>query len=260
MSRLSVLVSAFVTMLAAWSPAAAQYQTLSVFAAASMKNALDEIDAAYTIKTGTWITASYAASSALAKQIEQGAPADVFVSADTDWMDYATAKKTINESTRADLLGNSIVLIAPKDSRIDTVDIGPGFDLAKLVGDDWIATGNVRSVPVGKYAKAALEKLGAWQAAKPKFVMTENVRAALTLVARGEAALGIVYSTDAKVEPGVKIVGTFPADSYPAIIYPVAATTTAKPETADYLAFLHSTAAKNILEKYGFKFLVSPST
>jgi molybdate transport system substrate-binding protein len=236
-------------MLAAWSPAAAQYQTLSVFAAASMKNALDEIDAAYTIKTGTWITASYAASSALAKQIEQGAPADVFVSADTDWMDYATAKKTINESTRADLLGNSIVLIAPKDSRIDTVDIGPGFDLAKLVGDGKIATGDVKSVPIGKYAKAALEKLGAWQATEPKFAMTESVRAALTLVARGEAVLGIVYSTDAKVEPGVKIVGTFPADSYPAIIYPVAATTTAKPETADYLAFLHSTAAKNILEK-----------
>ena len=152
------------------------------------------------------------------------------------------------------------MLIAPKDSRIDTVDIGPGFDLAKLVGDGRIATGDVKSVPVGKYAKAALEKLGAWQATEPKFAMTESVRAALTLVARGEAVLGIVYSTDAKVEPGVKIVGTFPADSYPAIIYPVAATTTAKPETADYLAFLHSTAAKNILEKYGFKFLVSPST
>jgi molybdate transport system substrate-binding protein len=247
-------------MLAAWSPAAAQYQTLTVFAAASMKNALDEIDAAYTIKTGTSIAASYAASSALAKQIEQGAPADVFVSADTDWMDYATAKKTINESTRVNLLGNSIVLIAPKDSEIGIVDIGPGFDLAKLAGDGRIATGDVKSVPVGKYAKAALEKLGAWQAAEPKFAMTESVRAALTLVARGEVALGIVYSTDAKIEPGVKIIGTFPADSYPVIIYPVAATTTAKPETADYLAFLHSMAAKNILEKHGFKFLLNPST
>ena len=116
----------------------------------------------------------------------------------------------------------------------------------------------MKAVPVGKYAKAALEKLGAWQAAEPKFAMAESVRAALTLVARGEAVLGIVYSTDAKVEPGVKIVGTFPADSHPAIIYPVAATTTAKPETADYLAFLRSSAAKTILEKYGFKFLVSP--
>ena len=260
MSRLSVLVSAFVTMLAAGSPAAAQYQTLTVFAASSMKSALNEIDAAYTIKTGTWITTNYAASSVLAKKIEQGAPADVFVSADTDWMDHATARKTIDESTRANLLGNSIVLIAPKDSKIDIVDIGPGFDLAKLAGDGRITTGNVKSVPVGKYAKAAVEKLGAWQAAEPKFAMTANVRAALAVVARGEAALGVVYSTDAKVEPGVKIVGTFPADSCPAIIYPVAATTTAKPGTADYLAFLHSTAAKNIFEKHGFKFLVSPST
>ena len=146
------------------------------------------------------------------------------------------------------------MLIAPKDSKIDNVTIGPGFDLAKLAGDGKIATGDVKAVPVGKYAKAALEKLGAWQAAEPKFAMAESVRAALTLVARGEAALGIVYSTDAKVEPGVKIVGTFPADSHPPIIYPVAATATAKPEAADYLAFLRSAAAKTILEKYGFTF------
>ena len=189
-----------------------------------MKNALDDIDAAYTAKTGVKVSASYAASSALAKQIEQGAPADIFVSADTDWMDYAIGKKNINESTRVNLLGNSLVLIAPKDSRIDHVTIGAGFDLAKLAGDGKIATGDVKSVPVGKYAKAALEKLGAWQAAAPKFAMAESVRAAMALVARGEAVLGIVYSTDAKVEPGVKIVGTFPADSHPAIIYPVAAT------------------------------------
>ena len=178
-----------------------------------MKNALDDINAAYTAKTGVKITVSYAASSALAKQIEQGAPADVFISADTDWMDYAIGKKNINEPTRVNLLGNSIVLIAPKDSRIENVTIGQGFDLAKLAGDGKIATGDVKAVPVGKYARAALEKLGAWQAAEPKFAMAESVRAALTLVARGEAALGIVYSTDAKIEPGVKIVGTFPADS-----------------------------------------------
>ena len=170
------------------------------------------------------------------------------------------SQKTINEPTRVNLLGNTMVLIAPKDSKIDNVNIGPGFDLAKLAGDGKIATGDVKSVPVGKYAKSALEKLGAWEAAEPKFAMAENVRAALTLVARGEAVLGIVYSTDAKVEPGVKIVGTFPADSHPAIIYPIAATTTAKPETADYLAFLRSSAAKAIFEKYGFKFLVSPTT
>ena len=242
------------------SSATAQDKSLTVFAAASMKNALDDVDTAYTAKTGVRIVASYAASSALAKQIEQGAPADIFVSADTDWMDYATAKKNINEPTRVNLLGNSIVLIAPKDSKIDTVTIGAGFDLAKLAGDGKIATGDVKAVPVGKYARAALEKLGAWQAAEPKFAMADSVRAALTLVARGEAALGIVYSTDAKVEPGVKSVGTFPADSHPPIIYPVAATTTAKAEAADYLAFLRSSAAKTIFEKYGFKFLVSPTT
>jgi molybdate transport system substrate-binding protein len=233
---------------------------LTVFAAASMKNALDDIDAAYTAKSGVKIAASYAASSALAKQIEQGAPADIFLSADTDWMDYTTAKKAIDEPTRVNLLGNSIVLIAPKDSKVDNVAIGSGFDLAKLAGDGKIATADVKSVPVGKYAKASLEKLGAWTAAEPKFAMTENVRAALALVARGEVALGIVYSTDAKVEPGVKIVGTFPPDSHPAIIYPVAATTTAKSEAADYLAFLRSATAKAVFEKYGFKFLVSPTT
>src|SRR6201985_1244927 len=241
-------------------PANAEDKTLTIFAAASMKNALDDVNAAYTAKTGVKISASYAASSALAKQIEQGAPADIFVSADTDWMDYATAKKNINEPTRVNLLGNSIVLIAPKDSKIDNVTIGQGFDLAKLAGDGKIATGDVKSVPVGKYAKAALEKLGAWQAASSKFAMGESVRAALALVARGEAVLGIVYSTDAKAEPGVKIVGTFPADSHPPLIYPVAQTSTAKPDTTGYLAFLKTSAAKAIFEKYGFSFLVSPTT
>jgi molybdate transport system substrate-binding protein len=261
MNRLAGIVTAFVLVLAsAASPATAQEKTLTVFAAASMKNALDDIDAAYTAKTGVNVNASYAASSVLAKQIEQGAPADVFVSADTDWMDYAIKQKNINEATRVNLLGNSIVLIAPKDSKIDNVDIGPGVDLAKLAGDGKIATGDVKAVPVGKYAKAALEKLGAWQAAEPKFAMAESVRAALTLVARGEAVLGIVYSTDAKVEPGVKIVGTFPADTHPPIIYPVAATTTAKPEATEYLDFLKSSAAKTILEKYGFKYLITSST
>lgn len=261
MIRIAGLFTAFVIVAGAGlSPAAAEDKTITVFAAASMKNALDEVDAAYTARTGTKFSVSYAASSVLAKQIEQGAPADVFVSADTDWMDYAISKKTINEPSRVNLLGNSIVLIAPKDSKLDNVAIAQGFDLAKLAGDGRIATGDVKSVPAGKYAKAALTSLGAWQAAEPKFAMAESVRAALTLVARGEANLGIVYSTDAKVEPGVKIIGTFPADSHPAIIYPVAATATAKPETNDYLAFLRSAAAKTILEKYGFKFLVSPST
>src|SRR5262249_29849668 len=170
MTRLAGIFVAFLALVGvAISPAAAQDKTITVFAAASMKNALDDINAAYTAKTGVKVTTSYAASSALAKQMEQGAPADVFISADTDWMDYAIGKKNINEPTRVNLLGNSIVLIAPKDSKIDNVTIGQGFDLAKLVGDGKIATGDVKAVPVGKYAKAALEKLGAWSAAEPKF-------------------------------------------------------------------------------------------
>src|SRR4029077_1671120 len=135
-------------------------------------------------KSGVKISANYGASSALARQIEQGAPADIFASADTDWMDYAIQKNAIKEPTRVNLLGNSLVLIAPKDSKIDNVAIGPGFDLAKLIGDGRIATADVKSVPVGKSARAALEKLGAWPAAEAKFAMTENVRAALALVAR----------------------------------------------------------------------------
>lgn len=259
MHRLAGLLAAF-TLLCGAAPALAQDRSLTVFAAASMKNALDEVDAAYTARTGVRIVASYAASSALAKQIEQGAPADVFVSADADWMDYAIAKRTINEPTRINLLGNNIVLIAPKQSKLDEVTIGAGFDLSKLAGDGRIATGDVKAVPSGKYARAALEKLGAWQAVEPKFAMAENVRAALTLVARGEAPLGIVYATDAKVEPGVKIVGAFPADSHPAIVYPVAATATAKTEAGNYLAFLRSPAAKAIFEKYGFSFLIRPTS
>ena len=241
-------------------PAAVQDKTLTVFAAASMKNALDEANAAYTAKTGTKVVSSYAASSALAKQLEQGAPADVFISADTDWMDYSAGKKTINDPSRVNLLGNKIVLIAPKDSKVESVMIGPGFDLAKLAGGGKIATGDVKAVPVGKYARAALEKLGAWQAAEPKFAMAESVRAALALVSRGEAALGIVYETDAKVESGVKTIGVFPADSHPAIIYPVAATPNAKPDADGYLAFLRSAAAKAIFEKYGFTFLIKPTS
>jgi molybdate transport system substrate-binding protein len=261
MYRLAGVFFAFAMLCGSVSPpASAQERNLTTFAAASMKNALDDIDAAFTAKTGLRINGSFAASSVLAKQIEQGAPADIFISADTDWMDYLAAKKAINESTRINLLGNSIVLIAPKDSKVDKVTIGQGFDLAKLAGNGRIATGDVSAVPVGKYAKAALEKIGAWQAAEPKFAMAESVRAALTLVARGEAALGIVYATDARVEPDVKIVGTFPADSHPPIIYPVAATSTAKPDTSDYLAFLSSTAAKTIFEKYGFTYLIRPTS
>lgn len=241
------------------SPALAQ-ETLTVFAAASLKNALDDVDAQFTKASGIKIAASYAASSTLAKQIEEGAPADVFASADVDWMDYAQQKKLIENATRINLLGNRLVLIAPKDSPLGDVAIGPGFDLAALAGDGHVVTGDVRAVPVGRYAKAALEKLGAWTKVEPKMAMTENVRAALALVARGEAPLGIVYATDAKVEPGVKTVGTFPADSHPPIVYPFAATVGAKQQAAHYLAFLRSPAAKIIFERYGFTMLAKPAS
>jgi len=240
-------------------PAAAQ-ETVTVFAAASLKNALDEVNTAYGARSAAKIVVSYAASSALMKQIEQGAPADVFISADLEWMDYGAQKKLIKDDTRANLLGNKLVLIAPKDSKLAEVTIGPGFDLARLAGDGRIATGDVRAVPVGRYAKAALEKLGAWAAAEPKMAMAENVRAALALVGRGEAPLGIVYETDAKVEPNVKIVGVFPDTSHPPITYPFALTATAKPAAAPYLSFLRSQAAKAIFEKYGFSYLIRPTS
>ena len=254
------LLSAILCAVVASSASFAQEKSLTVFAAASMKNALDDVHAAFTRETGVKVTASYAASSALGRQIENAAPADVFASADLEWMDYLAQKKLIKDGTRVNLLGNRLVLIAPKDSATGDVTIGQGFDLARLAGDGHIATGDVRAVPVGKYAKAALEKLGAWTAAGPKFAMTENVRAALTLVARGEAPLGIVYATDAAVEPKVKVIGTFPADSHPAIVYPAAATATAKPEALQYLGFLRSPAAKRIFESYGFTFLAYPSS
>jgi molybdate transport system substrate-binding protein len=239
--------------------AAAQQQPLIVFAAASMKNALDDVDAAFSKQTGIKVVASYEASSALMKQIEQGAPADVFISADPDWMDYGEKRNLINNSTRVNLLGNRLVLIAPKTSPIDNVTIGPGFDLAGLAGKGRVATGDVRAVPVGIYAKAALEKLGIWTAVEPKMAMAANVRAALLLVARDEAPLGIVYATDAKVEPSVKIVGIFPEDSHPPIIYPVALTAHAKPDASKYLDFLRTAAAKTIFERYGFGYLIKPA-
>jgi len=255
-ARLSLAGVAFLITTAGLSPASAQETTITVFAAASMKNALDDVAKLYTEKTKAKVVASYAASSALARQIENGAPADLFASADLDWMDYVEKKGLVKQGTRFDLLGNRIVLIAPRDSKVDKIDIKPGFDLAGLAGDGRIATGDVQAVPVGKYAKAALEKLGAWEKAAPKFAMAENVRAALTLVARGEAAYGIVYQTDAAVEPGVKIVGTFPADTYTPVTYPVALLKDAKPEAQGLLDFLRSNRVKKIFEQYGFAYLI----
>jgi molybdate transport system substrate-binding protein len=268
--RVSVVIFGVVALvLVVWqcvpqiSPIAARSQDkiITVFAAASMKNALDDVNEIFTTRTGIKVAASYDASSALMKQIEGGASADAFVSADLKWMDYGAEKKVVNESTRINLLGNVLVLIAGKDSKIDHVDIEPGFDLAKLAGDGRIATGDViKEVPVGLYAKARLEKLGVWPSVESKMAMTVNVRAALAYAARGEAPLSIVYATDAKIEPGVKVVGVFPDNSDDPIVYPVAATVNAKPWTIEYLAFLRSAAAKSIFAGYGFSVLAKPTS
>jgi len=234
----------------------AQDKTITVFAAASLTNALDDVDRAFTKQSGIRIVVSYGASSALAQRIEQGAPMDVFASANLRWMDYCARKK----ATRVNLLGNKLVLIAAKDAKIDSVTIGPGFDLAKLVGDGRVATGNVREVPVGLYAKAALERLGAWAAVEPKMAMAEDVRAALGMVARGEAPLCIVYETDANIEPAVKVIGVFPDNTHDPIIYPVTLRANAKPDAVRYFSFLQTQTAKSVFEKYGFNFLVKPAT
>ncbi|MFD2263969.1 molybdate ABC transporter substrate-binding protein [Lacibacterium aquatile] len=229
-------------------------EKVTVFAAASMKNALDAINVEWA-KGGKEAVASYAASSALAKQIESGAPADIFISADLDWMDYVAGKKLIKDATRTHLLGNRIVLVAAKH-KAKPVEIKPGFDLAALVGDGRLAMGAVDSVPAGKYGKAALEKLGAWSGVSAKVAGAESVRAALLLVSRGEAPYGIVYKTDAAADPAVAIVGTFPEDSHPPIIYPVAVLADSKSADAmAYLDFLKSAAAKPIFEKEGFAVL-----
>ncbi len=234
--------------------AAAQSGGLTVFAAASLKNALDAAAAQWRKETGKRVAISYAASSTLAKQIENGAPADLFISADLDWMDYLQQRRLIDPASRVNLLGNSLVLVAPKDSKIQ-VTIAPGFPLASLLGDGRLAIGEPNSVPAGKYAKAALEKLGVWPAVAGRVAAAETVRAALALVARGEAPLGIVYATDAHAEPGVKIVGTFPADSHSPVTYPLALIATAKPDAKSLAEYLRSPAAALLFEAAGFTVL-----
>ncbi len=222
-----------------------------VFAAASLKGPLDEAAAAFKAETGTTIVISYAGSNALARQIEQGAPAELFISADTDWMDYVAQKDLIAADTRVDLLSNALALIAPADSAT-TLEIADGFDLSGAVGESKLALADPDAVPAGKYAKAALSALGVWDAVQPKVARAENVRAALALVARGEAAFGIVYVTDAMAEPKVKAVGVFPAATHDPILYPAALTRTATPEAAAFLTFLKGAAAGAIFAKAGF--------
>lgn len=239
--------------------AQAQDKELVIFAAASMKNALDEAAVGFARQTGKPAPKiSYAASNTLAKQIEAGASADIFVSADLDWMDYLAQRNLIKPQTRVNLLGNKIVLVAPKDAA-KPIAIGPGLNLATALSGGMLAMGNVDAVPAGKYGKAALEKLGAWDGVKGQIAQAESVRAALLLVSRAESPLGIVYQTDAAADPGVAIVGTFPDDSHPPIIYPVAVTKdSTNPDAATFVAYLRSPEVKPVFEKQGFTVLNKP--
>lgn len=240
-------------LLAVGSPMSHAAATFTVFAAASLKNALDDIVKAHEARTNDKVVVSYAASPALARQIEAGAPADIFVSADLDWMDYLEKRKLIKPASRQNLLRNRIVLIAPSDSKA-TLKIAPGFPFASALGKERLAMADPNSVPAGKYGKASLEALGVWKDVQARVAAAENVRAALMLVARGEAPFGIVYSTDAAVEPKVRIVDLFPEYTHPPIIYPAALLATSKSAAAaSFLSSLNQPAARVIFEKYGFK-------
>ncbi len=225
---------------------------LTVFAAASLKNALDEVDAAYArAPGGVPVTASYAASSTLARQIEQGAPADVFVSADGDWMDYVAERGLIRTGTRANLLTNTLALIAPRDSAVK-LRMGRGVAIAAALGSGRLAMAGP-DVPAGRYGRAALTSLGVWDSVKSRTALGENVRATLQFVARGEAPLGVVYDTDAMADPSVRIVALFPKASHPQILYPVAVVARSRnPAAAAYVRFLASPTAGAIFRKYGF--------
>jgi molybdate transport system substrate-binding protein len=237
-------------------PVPAAAQDVLVFAAASLKNALDDIGGLYQKASGHKVTVSYAASSVLAKQVENGAPADVFLSADLDWLDYLAGHQLIKPETRINLLGNRLVLIAPK-AEATPVAIADGFPLAERLGASGrLAVGDPAHVPAGKYARAALEHLGVWASVADRLAPAASVREALALVSRGEAPLGIVYETDARVDPGVVIVGTFPEDSHPPVIYPGAIVATSdNPNAVTFLGFLRAPSAVSVFEHYGFTVL-----
>lgn len=231
---------------------AARAQDVLVLAAASTKNAVEKLAAQFKAKTGATVTSSFAASSALAKQIENGAPADIFISADLDWMDYLQKRDLIKTDSRVNLLGNELVVVVPKGSPLKP-DLSKGGKLADQLGDGRLATGDPSNVPVGKYAKAALESLGQWTAVEPKLARADSVRAALVLVSRGEVPLGIVYRTDAAVDPGVEVAATFPQDSYPAITYPAALVASSKsPAAVALLDYMKSPDGMAVWTEFGF--------
>jgi molybdate transport system substrate-binding protein len=225
---------------------------LLVFAAASLTEALEEIGKQYTAETGQGVKFSFAASSALARQLEAGAAADAFVSADVEWMDYVQARGLIDRTSRRDLLANRLVLIVPQESAV-SLEIAPGFPLAAALGPRGrLATGDPDYVPVGRYARSALSSLGVWSDVADRLVRADNVRTALAFVARGEAPLGIVYATDARIEPRVRVVGTFPEDSHPRIVYPVAVAHGARPGAARFVDYVRGKTAGETFRRFGF--------
>ncbi|MEO7775533.1 MAG: molybdate ABC transporter substrate-binding protein [Steroidobacteraceae bacterium] len=227
-------------------------QVLTIFAAASLTDVMQPIGAQFTARTKIPVRFSFASSSQLARQIESGAAADVFMSADQEWMDYLEQRKLIARSTRRDIVGNTLVLVAPTDSKVQ-LKIAPGFALGAALGDNGrLATGEPGSVPAGKYAKAALSRLGVWSGIKARVVGADNVRTALNFVARGDAVLGIVYGTDAKREPKVRVVDVFPATSHPRITYPAAAIATAGPAATKFVTYLAAQEAQARFKQYGF--------
>ena len=231
---------------------AAAAQEVTLFAAASLTNALDEVLAAYSRQSGVKARTNYAASSALARQVEQGAPADIFLSADEPWMDYLAERKLIEPATRTSRLSNRLVLIVPSANPVNVV-IAPGFDLAGLLGAGRLSSGDPSNVPVGRYAQQALTKLGVWGIAEPRLARADNVRAAMVLVERGEAPLGIVYATDAAVSRQVRVAGTFPADSHPPVSYPFAIVAKRdRPEVRALFTHLLGGEAAAVFRKHGF--------
>jgi molybdate transport system substrate-binding protein len=231
--------------------AATEAETVTVFAAASLKEALDQNAKAYSAESGDRIVVSYAASSALARQIEAGAPADLFISADLDWMDYLEKRRLIRSDTRQNLLRNRLVLIAPAESST-SVSIEPGFPIAQLIGSGRLAMADPDTVPAGKYGKDALEALGVWKDVRARVAAAENVRAALVLVSRGEAPFGVVYRTDAAADPRVRVVGTFPETAHLPIVYPAAVTVSGKAAAERFLKSLRGREALVVFEKHGF--------
>ncbi|MBI5896368.1 MAG: molybdate ABC transporter substrate-binding protein [Desulfobacterales bacterium] len=240
-------------LIASGATAGAASEQITVFAAASTTDVVTQVGRLFGDRKLGAVVTSFAASSTLAKQIENGAPADIFISADLEWMDYLEKKKHIESATRANLLGNRIVLIAPAQSVIGTVTLGPGFDLAGLLGEGRLAMGDPSHVPAGRYARTALETMGVWPSVQSKVAGSATVRAALALVERGETPLGVVYATDAAISKKVKIVATFSQESHPAIVYPVAVVAGRQSEvTTRFISFLRSAEAKAVFEQAGF--------